>query len=147
MTAEVVSLCWRASYGAMTAEGYLHRYWVTRQGRASQLVASMAVIASALCFVVAGARGLGGHDGRMSLGGLGGFGPAALQADPLSGLFLVIAGGVAVPGLCAATAFTSARQGRLTAALALTLAAVTVIVTADNLFVLLFAGQALKMFR
>ena len=81
----------------------------------------------------------------MSLGGLGGFGPAALHTDPLSGLFLVIAGGVAVPGLCAATAFTSARQGRLTAALALTLAAVTVIVTADNLFVLLFAWEALTV--
>ena len=33
MTAEAVSLRWRASYGAMTAEGYLHTYWVTKQGR------------------------------------------------------------------------------------------------------------------
>ena len=31
MTAEAVSLRWRASYGAMTAEGYLHAYLVTKQ--------------------------------------------------------------------------------------------------------------------
>jgi hypothetical protein len=33
VTAEAVSLRWRACYGAMTAEGYLHTYLVTKQGR------------------------------------------------------------------------------------------------------------------
>jgi hypothetical protein len=32
MTAEADTLRWRACYGAMTAEGYLHTYLVTRQG-------------------------------------------------------------------------------------------------------------------
>ena len=32
MTAEAVGLRWRASYDAMTAEGYLHTYTVTKQG-------------------------------------------------------------------------------------------------------------------
>ena len=31
MAAEAVSLRWRASYGAVTAEGYLHAYLVTKQ--------------------------------------------------------------------------------------------------------------------
>lgn len=116
--------------------------WPAADRRGLQLTASIAVVTSAAAFVVAGARGLAGHQERLSLGGLG---PAALHVDPLSGLFLVIAGGVAVPALCAAAAFAGARHGRLTAALALTIAAVAVIVTADNLFVLLFGWEALTV--
>jgi hydrogenase-4 component B len=119
--------------------------WPAGERRGLQLTASAAVIASAAAFVVAGARGLAGHAERLSLGGLGGLGPAALHVDPLSGLFLIIAGGVAVPALCAAAAFAGARHGRLIAALALTIAAVAVIVTADNLFVLLFGWEALTL--
>lgn len=119
--------------------------WAAGERRGPQLTASAAVVASAAAFAVAGARGLAGHGDRVPLGGLGGLGPAALHADPLSGLFLVIAGGVAVPALCAAAAFGGARHGRLTAALALTIAAVAVIVAADNLFVLLFGWEALTV--
>jgi hydrogenase-4 component B len=119
--------------------------WAARAHRPAQLLAAAAVIGAAVCFVVAGARGLTGHDGRLGLGDLSGLGAAALHVDPLSGLFLVIACGVAVPGLCAAAAFSGARQGRLLAALALTVAAVAVIITADNLFVLLFGWEALTV--
>lgn len=119
--------------------------WPTSQRRGPQLVAATAVVASAATCVVAGGRGLAGHEDRLPLGGLGGLGPAALHVDPLAGLFLVIAGGVAVPALCAAAAFAGARHGRLTAALALTMAAVAVVVTADNLFVLLFGWEALTV--
>ena len=118
--------------------------WPARH-RSAQTLASATLVVSAAAFVVAGARGLAGREDRLSLGDLGGLGPAALHVDHLSGLFLVIACGVAVPGLCAAAAFTDARQGRLTAALALTVAAVTVIVTADNVFVLLFGWEALTV--
>lgn len=117
--------------------------WPAGERRGPQLAASAAVVASTAAFVVAGARGLAGHDDPLRLGGLGGLGPAALHVDQLSGLFLVIAGGVAVPALCAAAAFAGARHGRLTSALALTMAAAAVIVTADNLFVLLFGWEAL----
>jgi hydrogenase-4 component B len=113
--------------------------------RGVQGLASLAVIGSAVCLVMAGAAGLSGRDDRLPLGDLGGLGPAALHVDALSGLFLLIAGGVAVPSLCAATAFSGQRQGRLTAALALTIAAVAVILTADNLFVLLFGWEALTI--
>ena len=119
--------------------------WPAGPRGTAQLVASVAVIGSAACFVVAGARGLAGHDGGLALGNLGGLGPAALHVDPLAGLFLVIAGGVAVPGLCATAAFADARHGRLIAGLALTVAAVAVMVTADNLFVLLFGWEALTV--
>jgi hydrogenase-4 component B len=113
--------------------------------RGAQILASLAVIGSAVCLVIAGAAGLAGRGGRLPLGDLGGLGPAALHVDALSGLFLIIVGGVAVPGLCASAAFSSQRQGRLTAALAVTIAAVAVILTADNLFVLLFGWEALTI--
>jgi len=119
--------------------------WPAGQRRGLQLTGSAAVVASATAFVVAGARGLAGHQERVPLGGLGGLGPAALHVDPLSGLFLVIAGGVAVPALCAAAAFAGARHGRMIAALALTIGAVAVVVTADNVFVLLFGWEALTI--
>jgi hypothetical protein len=32
MTVDAVSVRWRACYGAMAAEGYLHTYLVTKQG-------------------------------------------------------------------------------------------------------------------
>jgi hydrogenase-4 component B len=117
--------------------------WLAGGRRGPQLAASATLIVSAAVFVIAGALGLAGHQGRLALGTLGGLGPAALRVDPLSGLFLVIAFGVAVPGLCGAAAFGGRRGGRLTAALALTVGAVAVIITADNLFVLLFGWEAL----
>lgn len=101
--------------------------------------------AAAVVLVVTGSRGLTGHAGRISLGDLGGLGPAHLQVDPLSGLFLVIAFAVAVPVLLApvSSAGTAGRP-RLPAAVAVTLAAVAVIITADNLFVLLFGWETLS---
>lgn len=117
--------------------------WIAGGPRGLQLAASTAAVASAVVLMLVGARGLAGHDDRLPLGGLGGLGPAALHVDRLTGLFLVIAAAVAVPGLCAAAASRGARQGRLTAALAVTVAAVAVILTADNLFVLLFGWEAL----
>ncbi|EUA34163.1 hypothetical protein I552_4946 [Mycobacterium xenopi 3993] len=61
-------------------------------------------------FVIAGARGLSGHTGRLELGGLAGLGPASMSVDALSGLFLIVSFGVAVPVLAAAAA--SANRNR-----------------------------------
>jgi hydrogenase-4 component B len=99
---------------------------------------------AAVITVVAGGRGVAGHGGVLHLGNLGGLGPAALRVDRLSGLFLIIAFGVAVPVLLAG-AGTAARpmRPRLAALIAVTLTAVLVIVTADNAFVLLFGWEAL----
>jgi hydrogenase-4 component B len=100
--------------------------------------------AASVVLVVAGGRGVAGHAGVLRLGGLGGLGPATLRIDPLSGLFLIVAFAVAVPVLLAGTA-QAARpvRPRLAALVAVTLAAVLVIVTADNAFVLLFGWEAL----
>lgn len=100
--------------------------------------------AAAVVAVVAGGRGIAGHEASIDLGNLGGLGPAALRIDPLSGLFLVIAFGVAVPVLLAGAASVAHPfRPRLAALVAATLAAVLIIVTADNVFVLLFGWEGL----
>lgn len=119
--------------------------WPAGGQRTAQRMAAVAAVASAICFTLAGARGLAGHEARFALDGWAGFGSASLNVDRLSALFLIIACGVAVPGLSAAGAFSGPRQGRLMAALALTVASVAIILTADNVFVLLFGWEALTV--
>ncbi len=101
--------------------------------------------AGAVIAVVAGARSVGGHPGDLRLGDLGGLGRAGLHSDGLSGLFLVIAFGVAVPVLCAAASSGGPARTRLPALVGVTLAAVELIVTADELFVLLFGWETLTV--
>ncbi len=64
--------------------------------------------------------------------------------DALSGLFLVVSFGVAIPALIAAAAPANRRRPRLPAAIGVSLIAVAVIVTADNFFVLLFGWELLS---
>jgi formate hydrogenlyase subunit 3/multisubunit Na+/H+ antiporter MnhD subunit len=100
--------------------------------------------AAAVVLVITGARGMTRHPGRISLGETGGLGPTHLQVDALSGLFLVIAFGVAVPVLLAAVSrAATADRPRLPTLIAVTLACVQVIMTADNFFVLLFGWETL----
>lgn len=98
----------------------------------------------ALVLVVTGGRAVAGHRSRLTLPDLGGLGPAALPVDRLSGLFLVITMGVAVPATVAG-AVRAEHRPRLPALIAATLTAVLVIVTADHLFVLLFGWEALTV--
>ncbi|MBS4726852.1 NADH/ubiquinone/plastoquinone (complex I) [Mycobacterium sp. SM1] len=108
-------------------------------------VASTANIAAAVAFMVAGAFGLAGRAQRLNLGGLAGLGPAGLSIDALSGLFLVVSFGVAIPALAAAAASANRNRPRLPAAVAVALAAVAVIVASDNFFVLLFGWEGLTV--
>ncbi len=101
--------------------------------------------AGAAMLVITGACGIAGHQQRIDLGGLAGFGPAALRVDALSGLFLVVSFGVAIPALVAAAAPANCRRPRLPAAIAVALIAVAVIVMADNFFVLLFGWELLSV--
>jgi len=105
--------------------------------------------AGSACLVAAGAGALAGDHVRLSLGSLLGFGPTVLAADRLSGLFLVIAFGAAVPVTLLAGGRTPGpqgpRRGRLGAACALTLAALGVIITARDAFTLLFGWESLTV--
>jgi hydrogenase-4 component B len=119
-----------------------------RDSNTQRLVGTMvwiANIAAAIAFVIAGGLGLAGRAQSVDLGGLGGFGPASLSVDALAGLFLVISFGVAIPVLLAAAAPANLNRPRLPAAVGIALAAVAVIVTADNFFVLLFGWEALTV--
>jgi formate hydrogenlyase subunit 3/multisubunit Na+/H+ antiporter MnhD subunit len=112
----------------------------------SRLLAPLAWLvnaAAAALAAVIGGLGVAGHDRALSLGDLGGLGAATLRVDRLSGLFLVICFAIAVPVLLAGVTGTAARRPRLPAAIAATLAAVLVILTADHLFVLLFGWESL----
>jgi hydrogenase-4 component B len=103
----------------------------------------MFTLAAAVVWLLAGAGGLTGRTQALSLGSLAGLGPASLTIDRLSGLFLVITFGVAIPALAAAAATGDRPRARLPAAVAAMLAAVAVVITADNFFVLLFGWEAL----
>ncbi|QLL05340.1 proton-conducting transporter membrane subunit [Mycobacterium vicinigordonae] len=120
-----------------------------RRGRVAQrrlvVTAWAANTAGAATLVIAGAYAVGGRAQRVGLGGLAGFGPAALRVDALSGLFLIVSFGVAVPALIAAAASANQPRSRLPAGIAVTLAAVAVILMADNLFVLLFGWELLTV--
>lgn len=103
--------------------------------------------AAAVCVVIGG-MALRGHDTTLSLGELGGLGSARLDADRLSGLFLVTAFAAGFPALLSGAAGSLARNAtrpRLPAVIALTLAAVLVVLTADHLFVLLAGWELLTI--
>jgi hydrogenase-4 component B len=117
-------------------------------GAARSLPFLLAAAGSA-CLAAVGAGVLAGHAVRLSLGKLLGLGSTVLAVDRLSGLFLLIAFGAAVPvSLTAATrtgAAGDARRGRLGAACALTLLSVAVVMTARDAFVLLFGWEGLTV--
>lgn len=100
-------------------------------------------IAAAVLLVIDGALALAGRQSRLPLDVMGGMGNASLRVDALSGLFLVISFGVAVPVLMTSASRGLAQRARLCALTAFTLLAVDLIITADGLFVLLAGWEAL----
>ena len=120
--------------------------WFSARLSGQLTAASWAVLtAAAALFVIAGATTLMYGPKGVPLHGLDGLGPATLTVDRLSGLFLVITFGVAVPALVAAGAAAHHPRPRLPAAVAAALIAVAVIIPADNAFVLMFGWEALTV--
>lgn len=117
---------------------------VAAQGRWSA-TAWMVNVAAATVLVIAGARALAGHPQRLNLGGLAGLGSAALVMDALSGLFVIISFGVAVPAMVAAAAPANRDRPRLPGAVAVSLIAVLLVITANHFFVLLFGWELLSV--
>jgi formate hydrogenlyase subunit 3/multisubunit Na+/H+ antiporter MnhD subunit len=109
--------------------------------------------AASACLAVAGGAALAGHAVTLRVTALGwggaGSGPLGLAADKLSGLFLVIAFGAAVPVSLALASWAAspARPGRrgLGASYALALGAVAVVLTARDAFTLVFAWETLTL--
>ncbi|QDZ16723.1 NADH/ubiquinone/plastoquinone (complex I) [Humibacter ginsenosidimutans] len=102
-------------------------------------------IAAAVLFVVAGSLVLGGGAGASGAlttqGAL--LSSAGLRLDRLAALFLVISFGVAVPALLSAASRGVVRRPRLAAGIALVLLATAVVITAGDLFTLLFGWEGL----
>lgn len=105
--------------------------------------------AAAVLLLIAGLRAVTGAVSRISLDDWFAVGNAGLTLDALSGLFLTIASAVAIPVALVFASWSRSvvrlRRRGLGALHALTLAAVTVIITADNAFVLFFAWESLTV--
>ncbi|NES17006.1 MULTISPECIES: proton-conducting transporter membrane subunit [Micromonospora] len=115
--------------------------------RAPWLPSALCGVASADLALV-GAMAVGGHPARLGLDGWVGLGPAALTADRLSGLFLLLSFAVATPVCATAADWARARRadaGGLGAATALLLGATALILTADHVFVFLFGWESLTL--
>jgi hydrogenase-4 component B len=109
----------------------------------------LAGAAASACLAAAGAGALAGHPARLNAAGWLGPGTAGLAADRLSGLFLVITFGAAIP-VSLAFAGWAGRPGSvgrrgLGASYALSLGAVAVIITAVDAFTFLFAWELLTI--
>jgi hydrogenase-4 component B len=105
--------------------------------------------AGSACLAAAGAGALAGHPARLAVSGWLGAGTTGLVADRLSGLFLVIALGAAVPVSLAFASWVTqpgevGRRG-LGASYALTLGATAVIITATDAFTFLFAWELVTL--
>jgi formate hydrogenlyase subunit 3/multisubunit Na+/H+ antiporter MnhD subunit len=109
----------------------------------------LAIGAASVLLAVAGFRADLGHGGRLNLYAFLGFGRSALRADPLAGLFLALTGVVAFSISLAFLGWSRESDEvpyrGLAAAVALTIASVSVIVLADSAFVFLFAWEGLSV--
>jgi len=133
-----------AGLGVLAAAGVLDLAVGARWARLRSVPYLVGAAGSA-CLAVAGAGALAGHPARLAIAGWLGPGTAGLTADRLSGLFLVIAFGAAVP-VSLAMAGWAARPGSvgrrgLAASCALTLGAVAAVMTAVDAFTVLLAWE------
>ena len=109
----------------------------------------LAGAAGSACLAAAGAAALAGQTVALRVTGLLGPGTTGPAADPLSGLFLLIAFGAAVPISLALVSWAPSPRGPrrrgLAAAYALALGAVAVVLTATDAFTLLFAWESVTL--
>jgi hydrogenase-4 component B len=109
----------------------------------------LAGAAGSACLAAAGAAALAGQTVALRVTGLLGPGTTGPAADPLSGLFLLIAFGAAVPISLALVSWAPGPRGPrrrgLAAAYALALGAVAVVLTATDAFTLLFAWESVTL--
>jgi len=113
----------------------------TMSARALSRLSWAAGALGCVLFVAVGALGLAGDAQTVSIADL--LGPIGLRVDPISGLFLVIAFGVAAPVAIAALAGDADRRPRLPSAVAFVLIATALVLCARDLFVLLIGWESL----
>lgn len=105
--------------------------------------------AAAVLLGAAGFRADLGQEGSLDLGTVLGFGHSFLRLDPLSGLFLALTGVIATPVLLSFASWSrcegEASPRNLPAVVALTLAAITVVLLADTAYVFLFGWESVSV--
>ena len=111
--------------------------------RAPRAGATLALAAACLLAVTGFVACLGGPSATVSFGTWLGFGTSALRADRLSGLFLALTG---VTGVGVALTYVEHPPSRAVVSLvSLLLAAMTVVICADNAFLFLIAWEGLTL--
>jgi formate hydrogenlyase subunit 3/multisubunit Na+/H+ antiporter MnhD subunit len=111
--------------------------------RAPRAGSALALAGAALLAVVGFTACLGGATASLSLGSWLGFGVSALRVDRLSGLFLALTG---VTGVGVALTYVEHAPSRAVVSLvSLLLAAMAVIICADNAFLFLIAWEGLTL--
>lgn len=109
----------------------------------AKVSAGFAALGCMLLGVVGFAAALGGAHPVVALGSWLGFGPSALRADGLAGIFLALTG---VTGAAVSLAYVELPRGRFQAAVhGVLLLAVALVVGADNAFLFLLAWEALGL--
>lgn len=107
------------------------------------------LLGAAGLLAASGVRADLGATGSLDLGTSVGFGHSALVADPLAGLFLTVTGVVAAPVTVAFLGWSrrvdDVPYRSLPAYVALTLAGITVVLTADNAFIFLFGWESVSL--
>lgn len=120
-----------------------------RRRPAVDVAAYLVLLAGALVLAVAGVRADLGSTSRLDLGGWVGFGPSAVAVDRLAGLFLALTGVVSAPILLAFTGWARDPVQNpwrpLPALVALTLAGIVVVLTAEDAFVFLFGWESVSL--
>lgn len=132
-----------AVFAAAVVLGWLGGRMDSRRARWLSCIAWALTIAASVVLVVVGGLALAGHSESSVLGTLGGLGEVGLRVDALSGLFLVITFSVGIAAFLAATAGGSLPRYRLSATGGLIGAALTLVITAQDLFLLIGGWELL----
>lgn len=115
----------------------------TRWSRVAAATAWTLSVLASLLLVIVGARALAGAGETVTLESSSPLGAIGLRVDALTGLFLVITFGVAVPAFLVGLARGGSARPRLGSAAALVGLAVGMVVTANDLFLLLAGWELL----
>jgi hydrogenase-4 component B len=131
-----MSLTFAIAMGALAAAPFV----AIRFGRAAALTTAAACV---LLVIVGLSAALNGSRPVLHLGGFLGFGPTALHADGLAGVFLTLTG---LAGAATSLAYAELPPGRWLTALGCVLVlAVAVVIGAGNAFLFLLAWEALAV--
>lgn len=132
-----------AVFAAAVVLGWLAGRVSSTRARWLSGLAWVLTIAASILLVVVGGVALAGHGESSVLGTFGSFGMIGLRVDALSGLFLIITFGVGIAAFLAASAGGTLPRYRLSATGGMIGVALTLVIAAKDLFLLIGGWELL----